>query len=93
MGLSMELLIHWGGGGGGFMWVKIMASETTAATNTTRQNEDPYLKQRRKCNILFIYFLTEENLYLKSLLFGSKIRISTLIQEGLCMDGIISGVE
>ena len=37
-----------------------MASETTAATNTIRQNEHPYLKKRRKCIVLFIYFLTKK---------------------------------
>ena len=37
-----------------------MASETTAATNTIRQNEYPYLKKRRKYVILFIYFLIKK---------------------------------
>ena len=37
-----------------------MASETTAATNTIRQNEHPYLKKRRKCIVLFIYFLIKK---------------------------------
>ena len=68
-----------------------MASETTAATNTTRQNEHPYLKKRRKCVVLFIYFLIKKNLYLKSYLFNSKIAINALIQEGLCAEWLIRG--
>ena len=59
-----------------------MASETTTATNTIRQNEHPYLKKRRKCIVLFIYFLIEKNLYLKSYLFSSKIGINALIRGG-----------
>ena len=50
-----------GGGGGAYVRVKIIASETTAATNTIRQNEHPYLKKnRRKCIVLFIYFLIKK---------------------------------
>ena len=54
-----------------------MASETTAATNTIRQNEHPYLKKRKQCIVLFTYFLIKK-LYLKSYLFGSKIGINAL---------------
>ena len=39
-----------------------MASEATAATNTIRLNEHPYLKKRRKCIVLFIYFLIKKKL-------------------------------
>ena len=68
-----------------------MASETTAATNTIRQNEHPYLKKQRKCIILLIYFLIKKHLYLKSYLFGSKIGISALIRGALCMEGLNEG--
>ena len=37
-----------------------MASETTAATNTIRQNEHSYLKKRRKCIALFTCFLIKK---------------------------------
>ena len=65
-----------------------MANETTAATNTIRQNKHPYLKKRRKCIVLFICFL-----YLKSYLFGSKIGINAWIGGvgGLCAEGPIRG--
>ena len=37
-----------------------MANETTAATNTVRQNEHPHLKKQIKCIVLFIYFLIKK---------------------------------
>ena len=69
-----------------------MASEMTAATNTLRQNEDPFLKKLRKSIVLFIYFLIEKDLYLKSFLFGSKIEINALMQGSLCSERLIRGV-
>ena len=50
------------------------------------------LEKLRKCILLFVYFLIEENLCLKSYLFGSKIGINGLIHEGLYEGGLIRGV-
>ena len=53
-------------------------------TDIMRQNENPYLKKGRKCIVLFVYLVIKENLYLKSYLSGSNIRIKAFIREGLC---------
>ena len=64
-----------------------MAIETTAARDTTRQNEDLYLKKCEEKCILFVYLLIKKNLYLKSYLPGSKIGINAFMRVGLCEGG------
>ena len=68
-----------------------MASKTTAATNTIRQNEHPYLKKNKE-NVSYYSSISslKKNLYLKSYLFGSKVGVNALIR-GIMRGGLIRG--
>ena len=72
-----------------------MASERTAATNTIRQNEHPYLKKRRKCIVLFIYFLIKKKIISEIVPLQLKNRNQRVDTGGggdFCAEGLIRGV-
>ena len=63
--------------------------KVSETTDIIRQNENLYLRKRRKCIVFFVYLSIQEILSLISYLSGSKIRINASMGElGIMCEGI-----